>query len=290
LPEAEPERRGLRLDDLARSVENPARTLLRERLGLQLVEADELPVPREPFAPDALEGYALRAATLQGRLAGHDLERTRALLRARGVLPHGTAGDVVVGRAALDIEPIARQVEVHLPLPVPLAVHLRIGDFLVTGTLDGVGAGGRLSWRAGRIRPADRLRLWVRHLVLQVLAPPGVERASRLVALDGTIALLPLADAVAEDALRALLELYWEALHRLLPLFPEAGYEFARRGEGETGLRAARAKYETSHHHRGDGADRWVAYAWRGVDPIGEEFARLASAVWKPVLAAEVKA
>lgn len=293
LPEADRARRSLRLEDLADAVENPARTLLRERLGIRLLAEPELPNPREPLVVEGLDRHRLREAALAGLLRGWNGDRIKRVLRGRGMLPHGVAGDVVAERAIRAAEPIARAVTAALPFTTTITIDWRSGDFAVTGTIDRLGPGGRVVHRPGAIRPGDRLRLWVRHLALQVSAPDGIRPASRLIGWDDrkqateSLVLDPVPRRDAEMLLASLLDVYWESLHRLVPLFPQAGYAYVTAKSDDTGLRGARRAYEGSDYSPGDRHDRWVAHAWRGVDPIGAEFAAAVRALWKPLLAAE---
>lgn len=293
LPEAERARRNLRLEDLADALENPARTLLRERLGVRLLAEPELPTAREPLVVDGLGFHRLREMALAGLLRGWDRERIRLLLRGRGLLPHGAAGDVVAERAVRGAEPIAREVAARLPASTTVAIDWRSGDFVLSGTIDRLGPNGRVVHRAGAIRPSDRLRLWVWHLALQVTAPEGLAPVSRLIGWNEskrateTLVLEPVPRREAEALLAALLAIYWESLHRLVPSFPRAGYAYATAKSDETGLRGARRAYEGSDYQPGDRHDRWVAYAWRAVDPIDAEFAQVARALWGPLLAAD---
>jgi len=287
LAEAEPGRRVVTPRDLAAAVENPARTLLRERLGIRLPADDELPTPREPLVLEGLEDYRLRSVVLESILRGHDLESLRTRLRGQGLLPHGVAGDVILERARQAVAPVARQVAPLLAPFTSLPLQSQIGEFLLAGTVDRLGPSGRVVYRPGDLRPVDRLRLWVSHLALQLAALPPERRTSWLVGRDATVTLRPLPPPEAASILATLLGVYWEALHRLVPLFPAASCACAAAGSGGEGLRKARQAYEGSSWARGDAGDPWVAYAWRGSDPLGEEFAELARAVWLPLLAEE---
>ncbi|MBA1331328.1 hypothetical protein QQ73_09240, partial [Candidatus Endoriftia persephone str. Guaymas] len=51
----------------------------------------------------------------------------------------------------------------------PQEVDLQLDGFHLTGWLEGVTSAGLLSYRPGKLKAKDRLRLWVNHLALCAL-------------------------------------------------------------------------------------------------------------------------
>jgi exodeoxyribonuclease V gamma subunit len=94
----------------------------------------------------------------------------------------------------------------------------------------------------------------------------------------------PVADARAR--LADLLALYWEGLRRPLPFFPRAAY--AACAAKKDALGAARRAWESPVQQGpipGEDADPYNALAFRGRDPLDDDFLALARRVFEPLRA-----
>ncbi|MGB5063168.1 MAG: exodeoxyribonuclease V subunit gamma, partial [Candidatus Competibacter sp.] len=99
LPEPEPALRTVNLEGLIRFFKNPARWLLRERLGIRVKEGEEALETREPFVLDGLENYQLLGQALELYREDRPAAAIEAVLRAGGALPHGQVGECVFAEA-----------------------------------------------------------------------------------------------------------------------------------------------------------------------------------------------
>jgi exodeoxyribonuclease V gamma subunit len=279
LEEPGPEADTLDLEELIRFLANPAKEFLTRRLGLRLAGEEEAPEDLEPFALSALEAYQVKQDLLQDLRRSPVGTRAGERLRAEGRLPHGLAGELeleVLDQAARAFaERLARCERPTLPA---LEVDLALGRYRLQGRLTQVGDTGLVRSRLGRLRAKDRLDLWVRHLVLNLLAPQGVPPESRLVTEDATLALAPAEDPGA--LLRDLLDLRRRGLQGPLPLFPECALAWAEGGGYDKVLKA----WDNQRGH-GDGLDAAVALAFRGREPFGPVFEAVAGQVFGPLLA-----
>jgi exodeoxyribonuclease V gamma subunit len=292
LPAPDPERREVELDDLVHFFDDPARGFLRQRLGVHLEEAEEALEDAEAFSLDGLAAYALKQEALQRALSGEALEETfLPVLRGRGALPVGEAGtrsfvaavDPVAGLAGRVRERLAEQRE-------PLEADLALGEFRLRGWLTGLTVGGLVSYRATKVKAKDRLRLWVRHLVLNAVGLRVCELRSRHLAEDTEVHYRPL--EAPRETLAALLEAYWRGLSQPLALFPETSYAYARAvadgKDDEQALRAAWKAWAPGYNKPGEREGAYVSLAFRDVaEPLGPEFRQLAEAILCPMLAAE---
>jgi exodeoxyribonuclease V gamma subunit len=265
---------------LRRFLVQPLRYFLRARLGIHLEESEELLEVHEPFVPDGRLDYRLRAAFFEGWKAGRPTEEIARLLAARGELPHGVAGELACLKASEAASPLcaaARPWVEAAALP-PCAVRFAAGATTLAGMLDGITSAGLWRVRHGRVRAADRLRLWLDHLLLHVAAPAGVPLESALIAPEGIIRLRPVADAAA--SLSDLLDIYRQGLAAPLFFFPETAW--ARAGDGDW----KRAWFGDSYRDiPGERDDAYVRLALRDMagDPLGEDFRQLTARIFGPL-------
>ena len=282
------------LDDLVRFFANPARFLLTGRLGIRLDEGDEVLPESEPFTLTGLERYLLEGRLVARGLAGQDLRAYLPLARAAGRLPHGMVGDCTYEEMRLGVERFVARTRPYLesPQPEPLPVDLTLGDFRLTGRISGRYGDRLLQQRYARVRPQDHLRAWITHLALGLADSP---RNSMLVGLraEGEATWVAWNYGPVENGaglLVGLLERYWEGLQRPLPFFPRSSWAYARlvleRGspEGEA-LRKASEIWVGDDYRRGEREDPYYHLCFRDTDPLDDEFQRLATDLFEPLLA-----
>jgi exodeoxyribonuclease V gamma subunit len=280
LPPAGPEFRTVPLARLVQFFTHPSRFLLRERLGIRIDDADTRVESREPFLLDGLGRYGVRRALLGLQQRGADLPAAERALRSRGLLPHGTVGELATEAEWSGVQAFGQRLALlaagpALP-PVPLA--LTLDQVTIVGELSGLVAEGRIAYRLGHTRPSDRVGLWLAHLVLQLAAPAGVGGTTRWLSDDEEVVLTPVAEAAA--MVRTLLQAYLDGLERPLPFFPRSAWAFVSKPKQPWG--AARACWEGDEYHPGESDDPYHAIAFRARDPIDEEFGRLAADILGP--------
>jgi exodeoxyribonuclease V gamma subunit len=268
------------LDRLQRFFSNPARYFLRECLGIHLEENEELLEIIEPFVPDRLEAYRLREAHFAALAAGMSPGENTRLLRARGWLPQGVAGDLADRTAHDEAAPLWQAARAWVATErLPLCeIIFAAGGINLTGCIDGLSKQGLWRVRHGNLRSKDRLRLWIDHLVLNIAAPAGVVRQSVLFARDGALHLAP--EPRAAEYLADLLAIYREGLQSPLSFFAETAWawleqkNWRRTWEGDT-----------FNQKPGERDDPYVRLALRdrADDPLGESFQQLATRILGPL-------
>ena len=261
------------LNSLLAFWKRPPEAFLRQRLGLRPPTPAEQPAEQEPFQLDNREAWHLRDRLLDWRLDGRPADWTFTRLRASGALPPGEAGRRWFYEAWGQVEALAERIEAEGRRPgEPLEVDLTLGDWRLTGREEHCDDQGIVTWRVGKLRPEDRLQLWLRHLVL---CAGGVEAQSLFLAEDAELRLPALAADQAGAHLTGLLELYRQGLERPLRFVPTLAWPWIR---GEK-LDDRVVERELGH---------WsVRLAFRGDDDLlADPFAELAGQVFAPLLAA----
>lgn len=272
------------LAQLRRFFAHPVRHFLRERLGIHLDAGEELLDIHEPFVPDRLEAYRLRATAFALRSAGAtDAEIVRQL-RARGWLPHGVAGELAAAAANAAMEALWQRTRPWREAASQPAIDLefRAHGVTLTGRIDGLTEAGSWRVRHGRMRARDRFDLWLDHLALQVAAPPGAVRSSVLVTRDSVLELPPVLEA--DRLLADLLAIWREGQHAALPFYPETARAWLTEGKWRRAWEG-----DSFNGSPGERDDPYVRLALRdrGDDSPGECFQALAQRILAPLLAVE---
>ena len=283
LPAPEAEWRALSLERLIRFFRNPSRFLLRERLGIALVTAEDELADEEPFLPDYPGRQALGQRLLPASLAGLDGNDLKRLARAGIEYPPGRFGERLLDRELVQLGRYARAVgqagaePCLAPFQAELTFQLAGEAWRLAGGFGDLRPGGLVRHRYDEVRATDYLEAWLQHLFLCAAGPADVAHATRWIARDGGFSLMPCADALGH--LTRLVDLYRQGLDAPLPFFPKTAWEFIAT---ERSLGKAAGKWRNrSHLAWSESADPAYRLALRGVaDPLDGAFVACADAVF----------
>ncbi len=293
---AEPEEEWLTVefDRLASFYANPARYLLQQRLNLRLEEGDAEFDVREPFGLSYFVRSDLRAQVLESLRRDLPQDAAQRLGEAHGWLPHGEFGTRLLAHEESVVAHLAAQLLPQLPDATlePLPVDFTAHGMRLVGWLSDVGSDGLLAYTLDEIKPRQLFALWLRHLLLCQLKPPGVILRSRLIGTDKSVAFGAVAQP--EEQLAKLLQHYRRGLSFPLPFFIKSAYAYAEKllagKDEESALKAAHLKWDEPDFRIGDfhGESENIYYrtAYRGSDPLDAEFQQVAADLLVPLLQA----
>jgi exodeoxyribonuclease V gamma subunit len=272
------------LDALIRFFDNPSRHFL-QSLGLYNAEHEEALEESEPFALDALGLYQLKSGLLHGLLEGDDAETCYRRVAARGELPHGSFGEILFSEEAEGLREFAEALAQRLQRrEARREIVIEAAGIELSGRLEVIVDGGLCSYRPGRLKPRDQLRLWIGHLAL--CASGGSARSMHL-ATDRQLFFEALDSSDAVSQLAALLSLYSQGAAAPLPFFAATSYAFAKKiadGKEDDALPAAARAWEGSQFIPGERLDPWFEQAMRDREPLDERFCEIAERVYLPML------
>ena len=293
---------GISLDALADFYRHPVRALLNQRAGLSVFD-DQPASDAIPLEPDALARWQIGNRVLRELRAGQPLETVDRAERLRGQVPPAQLGtrlmDRVLGDALATFsipEPTGERIHHDLSLLVPVP---GMGEVRLSGRVATIGG---VVWQAeySQLQPRHRLAAWLRVLAL---AASGDGGRAHLVGKGSQVQLqAPPAD-LAGDLLGRYLAIYALGLTRPLPAPPRLTEFWAScRSTGHDPMDPFRKK-RRDQLWSWESDPSWTTFfsypdllsiglddvSVPGVQP-GESslLGALASAIWLPVLAAEV--
>jgi exodeoxyribonuclease V gamma subunit len=280
--------RRLDIGQLASFFGNPAKFLLKNRLGIHLAPPEEAASDCEPFVLAGRERFAIGSRLLEHRLKGVPPQEVFAALRADGRLPHGAAGEVEFRELWGEVDGLARRLCALQPAAAPTAVDARweISGFSLEAHINAPADRGCLRYRFGKLRAKDQLEIWLQHLCLCLAAPVKGELESVFVGTDRTLRLKRAPDGLA--VIKDLLDIYRRGLERPLCFFPNAALEYAgvlrASSSPRRALGSARSVWDGSDLHPGESADPFYRRCFETTDPLGVEFSELSRRVFDPLL------
>ena len=290
LPEPGPEWAEVTLDRLVKFFHHPSKFLLAERLGVRLPE-EEAPMPdSEPSSLDGLTRHQLRDRLTARSVSRGGLAADAAVARATGALPPGYAGESAYGTIAEEVGELLDRLTPDLAgavLPA-LPLELNAGGLRLLGGLTDVRPQALVRYRAGKLRPVDRVQAWLAHLALQCAAPDTHPKTTIFHALDATLRFRPVDEA--REILATMLDLYTRGLREPLRFFPNTSWEFAKqklrpsKTSKKSPQQAAEQAWLGSNYTPGEADNAWLQLAWRGIDqPLDADFEAIATAVFGPM-------
>lgn len=268
------------LSELHRYYAHPVRYFMRQGLGIHLEESEELLEVHEPFVPDRREAYQLRTACFDGLVDGEPAGNVATLLRARGWLPSGVAGDLAVRAAHASAIPLWQALQPWIEGRHWADVETRFAahGLRLQGRIGGLSDRGLWRVRLGKLRAQDHLGLWLDHLLLNIAHPAGVPLRSLLVATDGVLQFgaEPQAAAILAD----LLAVFRAGQGQALPIYPNTAWAWCMQ-------RGWKEAWNGNDFQKipGERDDPYIRLALRDSsdDPLGEAFQSFAQRIFAPL-------
>jgi exodeoxyribonuclease V gamma subunit len=282
--EPEDEWRMVDIASLIAFFRNPTQFFIKKRLGITLPDGTGMLQEREPFALDSLTQYQIEQDLLGKALSGRELEGELPLILASGRLPHGHFGATTSRKLCSDMKAFAAIVAAHVsgkPLP-PVMVDMRIGEWTLTGRIDGLNETGLACYRPAPLQPKDMLKIWILHLALNCTNPTS----SVLIGRESMQIYRPVEDSGV--LLRELLALYGRGLREPLRFFPVSSHAFAKETIEPEGKRDPRTQAEAEWEV--EKTNTYLDLAFRNVSqPLDHDWQDLALQVFAPLLKARTE-
>ena len=266
---------------------NPARFLLKNRLGMVVSGGISSIDDREPFGLDALEHYNARQEHINNTLGGMEYNRSLQLFRMSGQLPHGAPGDLLFKEMDKQTDTFMQIVQRYCDgcAPETVIVDLSMGGFAITGTIPTYDRNRMVRFRHADLKGTDLMRTWIYHLVL-CAADDSIDVESLCIARD-RVATFDRVDA-CRDILASLLELYRQGLMRPLHFFPNTSWKFVAPGQNrdkspKDPMREAKIIWEGGYAP-GEYQNIYYQICFQGTNPLDDEFAAVSQDIYGPLL------
>ena len=293
LPEPSEEWKTVDINQLCRFFTNPAKFLLIQRLGIYLEEEEALFDETEPFDVKGLEKYQLEQELVERGAEKGSLEDSFKAVKASGQLPHGVPGECLYRETCRGIESFLGRLASYREgtLLEPLEVDLRLGQFRLVGRIESIYPNGLLHFRYADVKPRDRLRVWVHHLILNKIKNQAYPCNGILACKDFDCKYPPIKES--EALLKDLLEAYWQGLIEPIHFFPLSSWAYAealaKGKDPDQALKSARNKWEGSDFNRGEIENSYYQVCFEHADPLDEEFEELSKSIFEPLIECEEK-
>jgi exodeoxyribonuclease V gamma subunit len=268
---------------------NPVKYLLQQRLGIFLDEETPVIDDRENFRLDGLQKYQIGQDLVKRRLSGSNLTDDLSIQTAKGVLPHGNVGRVFYNEMSHEADFFIRKVEKftgNQPAD-DMDIDLEIENFNLTGMLTGIHHHSLIRIRYANKKAKDLISAWIQHLVMCCLINDSGSRKTTLLCKDSTWEFQPV--EASGKILENLVSLFWLGISKPVHFFPESSLEYARqliikKKSLDAALKAINTKWVGNEFKRGESEDPYFKLCFRYMNPLDDDFQKLAEKVFSPLL------
>ncbi|RUM35907.1 MAG: exodeoxyribonuclease V subunit gamma [Desulfobulbus sp.] len=272
----DPTAEAVQIRQLLKFWNHPVRYFLEQRLGLGLFTRDDILPENEPFSLDSLQTYLTCENILAKMLDEQSLEPVFELLLAEGEFPVGSLGLHTRRDITARAGELLTSIRELIRTPVkPVDIDLTIDGIRMTGSISSLYASGFVSFRPGQCKGKDLMRLWINHLLLNLVQPDGVSLHSHHAATDKCVFLRPVDRP--EKELAPLLRYFLQGQQEPLHFYPQTSYCWAEEKNEEKRMKKAAGSWYPSYNRRGEGEEQAYTIGLRGHEPLDNNFAELAT-------------
>ena len=293
----QPER--ITVDELLAFWWHPCRAFLREALRIRVRNQDEQEEADEPFSIGPLARYQLQDEAVRNAQRGvTSRDEPLDWTRAKGVLPVGSHGVAAFHNLRAESQELLNEARLYAAT-TSRRIDLDLGDAQIVGSLEGFGEDQLAYLRVSKLKPKDRLKAWLMHLIVTLQriqdgadAEAPWPTTTRIVTGGGVKIYPEVPEEVAREHLTRLVTLRRRGLTRPLPFFEQTSFDLGQRlhknrTTEQESLLQARKKFtlkdprDAWQYDEGDAA---IALCMRERDPFAGgrqgEFFELAKDIW----------
>lgn len=282
------------LDDLLQFFSNPARFLLKKRLGILLEEPDAVLEEREPFELIGLERYKTANELLSWMAEGRDPMELLRINRAAGRLPHGLVGERLFEALKRDVEVFsAAAAELRKrPKREPAAFSMMIEGCSLHGSIREIYGSSLVRLRFARPKAKDFITIWIELLAANLATSQEEEMEAVLAGWEKEVKLIRFRPpSEGEETLSELIRIYKEGLQAPLKFFPETSWEYAasllKEGKSpQKSLAKALNCWANDFMKSTESEDPYAVLCFGETPPLDEAFQELAGRIYGPIIEA----
>lgn len=272
--------------ELKKFFRHPVRYFFNNRLGIFLDET-RLIEDDEPMELNYFEGFKIKQRFVEDMITSKDIDKTKKVITAEGMLPPGSLGKVILDDVAVKAEGFFDIVKEYLvDKREPIDFNVELNNFRIDVRLDEIYAKGIVKYRASKVISAKYLiELWIDHLFFNIYKD---NKNSVFLSMEKKYFFKPVDHA--KELMIRLLRVYEEGLRSPIKLFPDTSYNYIlklKTKEYTDALNSAREIWERENlYKRPEKDDPYYFICFKDQDPLDQEFIYLSKEVFGPLVEA----
>ena len=227
---------GITLDELIHFFKNPVQDYMKEGLNIKVPDVEDQTHDREIFSISGLDQYTLGSFLVEQKTRSSRETQFYPIIKAMGSLPFGEKGRFEYEKMVSIASPVidaARTIVSKKQLP-PIALEINIDGLIVSANFTDIREDGMYSLSFGKLNSARLLSGWIRHLFLNICAPPDYPKETILIGRDPkgkkpvVTCSFPALESVALKYFKELIQIYDKGRKHPFYFFCETSWLFAQ--------------------------------------------------------------
>ena len=283
---------------LVRFFQHPIRFFLQQRLGIYCHNENEAVDDDEPFELNTLEQYQLKQSLLEEWLQTRHQSTDKAVLHAKGILPHGNLADESINTVMQDLNKIIEPAQQLLSNAVMESITINLSieaEYRIQGSVPNIyPAIGLVEMKVGTLKGRDEINFWINYMCYRLSAPEHYCQDAYFICIDTKknkksyhIPAARISTDEAKQYLSTLLKYYRMGICKPLALLPQSSYAFIQaKNKDKTYLFEDSLQWKSQGQFNspvGDQYDPYIQIILRGLSDLpihNQEFKDLAQAVY----------
>lgn len=271
------------LMDLILFYRNPAMYFLEKSLRLKIDRKEYGLEDAEPFSVDNLAAYWIKQELADNEVHGVKSGYLLAVKQAQGVLPVGWAGKYEFISLEKKTNEFLLKLKPYLAAGKrdKLSVDLVFAGCRLQGTICNVYEDNLIHYRPASLKYVDFIKIWIRHLLMNVAKAPNYPLNSVLIGEDKILKFKSVSDA--RPMLEILIKYFIEGQSQPLKYFPRSSWAYAnelfsKKNDANLALAAARTEWfsNSAGYEEAESEKEENRICFSGIHPLDKEFERTA--------------
>jgi len=215
------------LETLLKFYRNPCQYFFQQRLNTTYDTLADPIEDTEPFTVKGLSAFKIQTTLLENNLKGISQEKTIAVIKASGELPHEPFGEMTIKTLQTPVEQLSELIRPYINVPEEeKEVGLDVYGTQINGWLKGIYNHSLVRYRTSKSKNKFLVGCLIEHLVWCAISDMAndsyVFYFPKQKKNDYYTTLRPLSPQQSIDELNKLLNVYFQGNNEPLPFFPEA--------------------------------------------------------------------
>jgi len=282
------------IDELKFFFSNPSKYFANKCLTVFLPNSFDTIDKSENFGIAGLDKYKLENIIIEKKITLKNDELNN-FIKASGILPYGSIGDAIYTEILLKTDKFFKIIKkiTKEKSPTSLNIKIKIKKITLTARVTSIYGEDIIKYRYGKIRPIDKLKAWIDHLILKA-AKPNETYNVKLIGQNPTgknqITMYAfnrnLLQKDAEKIISNLMLLFLQGNKNPLNFFPNASYAYAKKSlqDKEKALLFAKKEWQSTEFAKKESDNPYYKLLFKNKSPLDDKFQEYALEIFTPLI------
>ncbi len=284
----------LQLDEMKNFFSNPSKYFANKRLSVFLPNHFDTIDKSENFNISGLNKYKLENLIIEKKFILKNKE-LKNFIKASGLLPHGAIGEAIYTEILFKTDKFFKTIKkiTKEKSPAYLNIKTEIKKITLSTRIPSIYDNNIIKYRYGKIRPIDKLKAWLNHLILKAAKPneaynikligqnPYNPNQTKIYTFDQN-----LFKKDAEKILLNIIILFLQGNKSPLKFFPNTSYAYANHHlqNQKNALLYAKKEWQSTAFAKKESDNPYYKLCFDNQYPLDSQFKKTALKIFEPLI------